>query len=91
MAKETIEYDAHEDFRFPVNNLYKGLWVLKKHGYTKFRDYANRINMPNQDIERVLNKYKYETDPTFRKEIHDRLREVERKLDGTDFKTEISF
>jgi hypothetical protein len=81
---EKIDYGVHEDLRFPVSFLYRALWVLENHGYTNFRKYVDRINMPNQDIERVLNKHKYKTDPEFRDKIKNKLKSVQEKLEGSD-------
>ena len=88
-----VIYNAHEDYRFPVNLMHKSYWVLEKHGYAKFRNYVDRINMPNQDIERVLNKHKYKTDPEFRAEIKGKLKNIQNKLKNSDLelKEEIPF
>lgn len=66
---EQIEYNAHEDFRFPVGLLYKAYSILENHGYSSFRKYTSRINMPMQDVEGVLNKFQYNTDPKFKAKI----------------------
>jgi hypothetical protein len=78
-TRSEIEYNVHEDLRFPISFLHKALWVLENHGYTKFRKYATRINMPNQDIERVINKHKYNTEPEFRKAISKKCQYIKDK------------
>ena len=79
------EYNVHEDLRFPIAFLYKALWVLENHGYAKFRNYVDRINMPNQDIERVINKHKYNTEPEFREAIKKKCQYIKDKW-GIDIK-----
>ena len=88
MDEKKIDYGIHEDCRFPVNLMHKAYWVLEHHGYTSFRKYVDRLNMPNQDIERVLNKYKYHTDPEFRTEIKEKLRNIQKEFEQSDFELE---
>ena len=87
--EKEIKYDKDDDYRFPVALLYKALWILKKFGHETFYQYCEGVDMPSQDIERVLNKYKYETDPKFRKEVKGILARIVKKLKGTDLETEL--
>ena len=76
---QKIEYNVHDDFRFPVALLFKAYWILENHGYEKFRKYVAKVNMPNQDIERVMNKYQYQTDPKFKIKIDKKLKDIQEK------------
>jgi len=78
-AAAQIEYNVHEDLRFPIGLLYKASWILENHGYAKFRNYVDRVNMPNQDIERVINKHKYNSDPEFRESIEQKCKYIKDK------------
>jgi len=82
---QAIEYNVHEDYRFPVVLLYRALWVLENHGYAKFRNYVARVNAPSQDIERVINKYQYRTDLDFKKKIDKKLQNIREKT-GVEIK-----
>ena len=85
IASPKIEYDVHEDLRFPVSFLHRSYWVLETHGFTKFRKYVDRINMPHEDIERVLNKHKYQTDPVFIESIRKKYQFIKDKW-GVDIR-----
>jgi hypothetical protein len=43
------------------------------------------VGMPSQDIERVMNKLKYQTDPNFRREIRKLYSGIRKQLRGSDF------
>jgi len=84
-----ISYNLNEDSRFPVALLHKGFYILKTHGQQPFLNFAMDCYMPSQDIERVLNKYKYKTDPKFRAEIKAIAERIRNKLKGTDLETDM--
>ncbi len=80
-----IKYHVHEDFRFPVSLLFRALWVLENHGYEKFRKYTAKIDMPVSDIERVINKNKYNTEPEFKAKINEKIKDIKDTL-GVELK-----
>jgi hypothetical protein len=67
--KQKIKYSHHDDFRFPISLMYQGLEILEKHGQEAFDKYALKTRMPQQDVERIWNKYLYNTDPAFKAKI----------------------
>lgn len=89
--KNKIKYDSYNDVRFPVALLYKGLWTLKATGHQNFFIWARDVDMPAQDIERVLNKHKYATDPEFRKQIDEMMANIKKKPIGSDIEFEPPF
>jgi hypothetical protein len=90
-GKDKISYGAHDDYRFPITLLFKAYWVLENDGYDDFRKYCVKVDMPVQDIERVINKYQYATDPKFRVKINKIMQEIRDKLEGTGLQVRIPF
>jgi hypothetical protein len=78
-TEQKIDFDDHEDHRFPVSLLYRAYWVLENHGYEKFRRYVARVDMPMQDIERVLNKHGYITDSKLKAKIDAMIEKIKDK------------
>ena len=83
--EKTIKYDSIEDLRFPVRLLFKAYYILENKGENAFYEYANAVDMPARDIERVMNKYRFKTDHEFRLKIGHILNNIQRKLAGSDF------
>ena len=65
---------------FPYMWVEKGFRILMKRGTKPFMDFANSVDMPTEDIERILNKRKYLEDPEFRKTINDFKKQIKRKM-----------
>ena len=82
--EKSIKYDAIEDLRFPVRLLYKAYYILENRGQNAFYEYVHMINMPAQDIERVMNKYRFKTNHEFRLKIGHILNNIQRKLSKSD-------
>jgi len=57
--QRNIAYDAFDDPRFPIDFLWKAYRILKDGGEESFLRYCQSVGMPQQDIERVRNKYHY--------------------------------
>ena len=89
--KKKIRYNAEEDFRFPVGLLLKAYWKLRREGYDQFYIYADSIGMPANDIERVMSKYRYETDSEYRDKINEQRALLKKKLSGDFQMNEIPF
>jgi hypothetical protein len=58
---QKVQYNQYEDLKFPISLVRKSLWILKNRGSREFWDYVRDIEMPSQDIERILNKHKTNT------------------------------
>jgi hypothetical protein len=74
---------------YPVKFLFDAYNVLAGQGYDAFRKFVNRAEMPTEDIERVLNKFQYRTNPEFKAKIKKMVKDIAAKLNGSDleFKT----
>jgi hypothetical protein len=51
------EYDKIEDFSFPISLMHQGYDILEKKGINDFLGFANSVHMPNNDRDRVINKF----------------------------------
>lgn len=83
-AQEKIKYDTYSDVNYPIQFLYKALWILGHREQRHFWDYVKEVDMPSQDIERVLNKHKYNTDPEFKAKIQTKIRNINKMLKKSD-------
>jgi hypothetical protein len=81
---QKVQYNQYEDLKFPISLVRKSLWILKNRGSREFWDYVRDIEMPSQDIERILNKHKYATDPEFKAQIDKIVSKIKDKLDGSN-------
>jgi hypothetical protein len=72
--------------QFPIEHLQKALEILQAKGYDDFRRYVNGVEMPVEDIERVLNKNLFQTNPAFKKKILSICKNIKEKK-GIDFET----
>jgi hypothetical protein len=79
-TKQKIDFDDHEDYRFPISLLNRAYWVLENHGYEKFRRYVARVDMPVMDIERVMNKHQYYTVPKVKAKIDAMIKKIKDKI-----------
>ena len=52
------KYDSIEDYRYPMDFLWKALDVLKDSGDQAFEKYCAEVQVPKNDIERVRCKFK---------------------------------
>jgi hypothetical protein len=75
-----VDYDHHEDFRFPIGDLHKGLYVLETYGFEKFARFCEKRNMPMQDQERVFYKHAYNKDPAFKAKIDEKIKAIKEKI-----------
>ncbi|MDP2160821.1 MAG: hypothetical protein Q8K02_10085 [Flavobacterium sp.] len=50
------QYDPYDDPRYPIEKLWEGFNILTRFGKDKFQNFAQENKMPQQDIERVINK-----------------------------------
>ena len=62
--------------QYSIKYLYQAFNILEDRGHEAFRRYANSVNMPVEDIERVLNKYNYRQDPEFRAKIDRKIEKI---------------
>ena len=69
-----------------INYLDKAYFILRTKGHAQFLGYVNNVDMSQDDIERVLTKHKYRTDPEFRAEINKKFVEPIRKKTGIRIK-----
>ena len=53
-----LEFDADNDWNYPISKLWDGYNVLCTQGMDAFERFAERNRMPSQDRERVVMKYK---------------------------------
>jgi len=65
---------------FPYDYLVQAYNILAGQGHEAFLRFVNRIDMPTQDIERVLNKHYYNTKPEFRKKIDAKIKKIKDTL-----------
>lgn len=82
--KVKIKYDNYNDPRYPIENLQKAFKILTRSGTTEFMGYVNQEDMPQQDIERVLNKQAYRTNPEFKDKISAICKNI-KEHQGIDF------
>ncbi len=59
-----------------IGTMFNAYNILSEHGYERFRSYVNVCNMATEDIERCINKHKYNTEPEFRKAIDVKLKYI---------------
>lgn len=64
---------------YPVEKLVQAYNILQGQGSDAFRRFVTRVEMPTEDIERVLNKHNYNTDSEFRRKIDAKIRRVKEK------------
>jgi hypothetical protein len=57
-ASNFIKYDSVEDCRFPVNQLWQALNILKTKGMDHFNSFCRHTQMPSNDKDRVITKLK---------------------------------
>ena len=60
--------------------LYEAYNILSGRGYDAFRKFVNKVEMPTEDIERVMNKHQYRTDPEFKPKIKKMIKDIQSKL-----------
>ena len=65
---------------FSVDYLNQAYNILNDQGHDAFRRFVNRVKMPTEDIERVLNKYNYNKDPEFKAKIDAKVRNIKNKM-----------
>ena len=53
-------YDPYDDPSYPIENLYRALAILDRKGEAEFMAYCRSVKMPSQDIDRVMNKSRYQ-------------------------------
>jgi hypothetical protein len=80
-----IKYDSYKDPRFPVALLHQAFNILEGQGMENFRRFVNAVDMPQQDIGRILNKYLYRTDPKFKAKINKIILNIKEKT-GVEFR-----
>lgn len=78
--QKEIDFHIHDDPRFPIRLLHKAFWVLENHGYDSFRKFTLRVNMPMQDVERVMIKHQYHTDPKLKTKIDAMIKKIKDKM-----------
>jgi len=77
-----------QELDFPIQFLHRAYNILEGQGHGAFRNYANRVEMPVEDIERVLNKYNYRHNPEFKEKINKITQKIKIKL-GIDLSKNI--
>ena len=55
---EFIKYNKASDSRFPVSLMWKAFKKLSTNGNQQFEKYCESVNMPTDDKQRVIQKYK---------------------------------
>ena len=80
--------DSKKQAKYPFEKLLTAFDILETRGQAEFLEYCHRAEMPSEDIERVLNKHRYITDPEFRAKIDGIKRKIAEKLRGTDLELE---
>ncbi len=63
-----------------IATMFKAYDILAEYGYERFRRYVVACNMSTQDIERCINKHKYNTEPEFKAEIDKKIKDIKNKL-----------
>ncbi len=65
---------------FPYKYLVQAYNILEGQGHDAFRRFVNSIKMPVEDIERVLNRYAYQTNPEFKVKIDKMMKRIKDKM-----------
>ena len=68
-----------------IGTMSKAYDILATHGYERFRLYVSACDMGTEDIERCINKHKYNTEPEFREVINQKCKYIKDKW-GIDIK-----
>jgi hypothetical protein len=71
-----------QESRYPIKFLYQAYNILEGQGHTAFMRFVNHVDMPTEDVERVLNKYNYNHDEEFRSKIDEMILSIKKKLDN---------
>ena len=67
------------DIYYPIKYLHRAFNILESQGHIAFRNYVNRVEMPPEDIERVLNKSAYIHNPEFKAKIDKIITDIKNK------------
>ena len=54
-----VDYNEISDQRFPISKMWDAYRILEKHGEDAFYNYCNEVNMPLDDRQGVLGKWRY--------------------------------
>lgn len=76
-----IKYNKTEDYRYPVEKMHEAFELLERDGNQEFMRFCASTGMPENDIERVRCKYKYQTDTEFQRQVKlkiDKIRQIVR-------------
>lgn len=57
-SHQFFKYDPVEDFRFPISKMHEGLNILETKGYNSFFAFCKICQMPKNDQDRVITKFK---------------------------------
>ena len=80
--------------QYPIKYLWKAYHILKSQGRAAFLFFCDEVDMPDEDRERVTNKWRHEEDPEFRDLIKGKLRNICRIIENGNLeidKEEIPF
>jgi hypothetical protein len=70
---------------YPVKYLKQAFYILEYQNHDVFRRFVARVDMPTEDIERVLNKHNYIHNPEFRAKIDKKIARI-KELCGAEIK-----
>ena len=76
-----IKYNKTEDYRYPVEKMHEAFSILEGDGNQAFMRFCASTGTPENDIERVRCKFKYQTDQEFKKQVKlkiDKIRQIVR-------------
>ena len=67
---------------YPIEKLVQAYNILVGQGHKSFNAFVKRVDMPHEDIDRVLSKHAYNTNPEYRKKVDAIKDEIRKKVEG---------
>jgi hypothetical protein len=75
-----VKYNKDEDFRYPVENMHEAFSILEHNGNADFIAFCKSTGMPENDIERVRCKLKYQTDSEFKRQVKLKINKIKQMI-----------